>query len=70
MRLHSHLQELLTDCLNKMNFENSDLVPTIERPKEKKHGDYSTNLPLQMAKTMGRKPRDIANEMVRLIQKS
>ena len=53
-----------------MNFENSDLVPTIERPKEKKHGDYSTNLPLQMAKTMGRKPRDIANEMVRLIQKS
>jgi arginyl-tRNA synthetase len=33
---------------------------TVERPKNKEHGDYATNVALQLAKPVGRPPRDIA----------
>ncbi len=33
---------------------------TIERPKQKEHGDYATNIALQLAKQAGRPPRDVA----------
>jgi arginyl-tRNA synthetase len=33
---------------------------TIERPKNREHGDYATNVALQLAKTAGRPPREIA----------
>jgi arginyl-tRNA synthetase len=41
----------------------SDGVPAsvrIERPKVKEHGDYSTNVAMQLAKQAGRPPREIA----------
>lgn len=34
---------------------------TVERPKAKEHGDYATNIALQLAKKAGRPPRDIAH---------
>ena len=48
--------------------ENGDLslpdgVPAsvvVERPKNKEHGDYATNIALQLAKRAGRPPREIA----------
>jgi arginyl-tRNA synthetase len=48
--------------------ENGDLslpdgVPgsvVVERPKNKEHGDYATNIALQLAKRAGRPPREIA----------
>lgn len=33
---------------------------TVERPRSKDHGDYATNVALQMAKAAGRPPRDVA----------
>ncbi|HEY0870694.1 MAG TPA: arginine--tRNA ligase [Acidothermaceae bacterium] len=33
---------------------------TVERPKNREHGDYATNVALQLAKTAGRPPREIA----------
>jgi arginyl-tRNA synthetase len=33
---------------------------TIERPKNREHGDYATNVALQLAKTAGRAPREVA----------
>jgi arginyl-tRNA synthetase len=32
----------------------------VERPKNKEHGDYATNVALQLAKAAGRPPRDVA----------
>ncbi len=32
----------------------------IERPKNKEHGDYATNVALQLAKPAGRPPREVA----------
>jgi arginyl-tRNA synthetase len=33
---------------------------TVERPKNKEHGDYATNVALQLAKPAGRQPRQLA----------
>jgi arginyl-tRNA synthetase len=33
---------------------------TVERPKNKDHGDYATNVALQLAKPAGRPPREVA----------
>ena len=32
----------------------------VERPKQREHGDWSTNIALQLAKAAGRKPREVA----------
>ncbi|MFZ0322922.1 MAG: arginine--tRNA ligase, partial [Actinomycetes bacterium] len=32
----------------------------VERPRQKEHGDYATNLALTLAKTAGRPPREVA----------
>ncbi len=36
----------------------------IERPKNLDHGDFSTNVALQLAKSVGRKPREVAETIV------
>ncbi|QWF82504.1 arginine--tRNA ligase [Amycolatopsis sp. CA-230715] len=36
---------------------------TIERPRNPEHGDYATNLALQVAKKVGLKPRDFADAL-------
>jgi arginyl-tRNA synthetase len=33
---------------------------TIDRPKNRDHGDYATNVALQLAKAAGRPPREVA----------
>jgi arginyl-tRNA synthetase len=42
---------------------DTDVVPesvTVERPRNPEHGDYATNLALQIAKKLGVPPRDLA----------
>lgn len=44
-----------------------DLTPeeiTIEIPKRKEQGEYSTNLAMKLARTLHRKPADIAKDLV------
>jgi arginyl-tRNA synthetase len=44
----------------------SDGVPTavrVERPKVRDHGDYATNVALQLGKKAGRNPRELAGEL-------
>jgi len=40
---------------------------TLERPRHAEHGDYATSIALQLAKALGRKPREIAEDLVRLV---
>jgi len=40
---------------------------TLERPRHAEHGDYATSVALQLAKALGRKPREIAEELVRQV---
>ncbi|MBA3620152.1 MAG: arginine--tRNA ligase [Acidothermales bacterium] len=41
----------------------------VERPKSKEHGDYATNVALQLAKPAGRKPREIADVLAGRLRK-
>jgi arginyl-tRNA synthetase len=34
---------------------------TLERPKNREHGDYATSIALQLAKVVGKSPREVAN---------
>jgi arginyl-tRNA synthetase len=36
---------------------------TVERPRQKEHGDYATNVALQLAKKAGLNPRDLAGQI-------
>jgi arginyl-tRNA synthetase len=44
-----------------------DLEVQLERPREEAHGDLSSNLALQLAGRLGRKPREVAREVVALL---
>jgi arginyl-tRNA synthetase len=46
--------------------------PTIvlERPKQARHGDYSTNAALQLAKALKRNPRELAADLVAALPRS
>jgi arginyl-tRNA synthetase len=50
------------DVLTSRDLDRSALPPavTIERPRNPEHGDYATNLALQVAKKVGVAPRDLA----------
>ncbi|MBM3907405.1 MAG: arginine--tRNA ligase [Gemmatimonadetes bacterium] len=39
-------------------------VAVLERPRDPAHGDWATNLAMTLAKPLGKKPRDIAAELV------
>ena len=41
-----------------------DVVVTLERPRDPAHGDWATNVAMTLARTLGRKPRDIAEALV------
>jgi arginyl-tRNA synthetase len=42
----------------------------LERPKQARHGDYSTNVALQLAKVLKRNPRELAAELVAALPRS
>lgn len=57
------VRSVATDVLTSRDLDTSALPPavTIERPRNPEHGDYATNLALQVAKKVGVPPRDLAN---------
>ena len=44
-----------------------DLPIEVERPKNPEHGDFSTNVALQLAKRFGKKPREAAEAIARAL---
>jgi arginyl-tRNA synthetase len=39
------------------------VTPTVERPRQREHGDYATNVALQLAKQVGAPPREVAERI-------
>jgi len=46
----------------------SDVEVALERPRDPTHGDLATNLALTLAKTLGQKPRAIAERLVATVE--
>ncbi|MBN1334286.1 MAG: arginine--tRNA ligase [Synergistales bacterium] len=59
------VSEEITRNLGSNEFDYPEI--TLERPKREGHGDFSTNLAMQYAGKLGKKPRVLAQEMVDLI---
>lgn len=60
-----HLAELLKIALASVAPEQRDLALLFERPRQADHGDFASNLALQLAKPLKTSPRDIAQRLVR-----
>ncbi|TVO54815.1 arginine--tRNA ligase [Denitromonas halophila] len=54
------LADLLSQALKSVAPDHVDTPIVLERPKQASHGDFSSNLALQLAKPMRRSPRDLA----------
>ncbi|MGB0100271.1 MAG: arginine--tRNA ligase [Nocardioides sp.] len=61
------LSTAIVDVLTTLSAEGAITLPdgvptsvTVERPRQKGHGDYATNVALQLAKKAGTNPRDFA----------
>ncbi|MCX7171227.1 MAG: arginine--tRNA ligase, partial [Proteobacteria bacterium] len=61
----THLRQLLGDALASVAPGQGDIAILLERPKQAGHGDFASNLALQLAKTLKANPREIAQRLVR-----
>ncbi|WP_374490242.1 arginine--tRNA ligase [Zoogloea sp.] len=57
----SQLASLLRQALSSVAPEQADTPINLERPKQAGHGDFASNLALQLAKPLKRNPRELAN---------
>ena len=60
------------EAVNKLGYADGTVVSSandiiLEVPKDKDHGDYSVNVAMRLARVARKKPLDIANEIVALI---
>jgi len=58
------LASLVQDAVRRAFPEAAGVAVDLERPKNPAHGDFSTNVALQLAKRVGRKPREAAEAIV------
>ena len=42
----------------------ADVLPLLERPRDPAFGDWATNLAMTLAKPLGKKPRDLAQQLI------
>lgn len=66
--MEQKLQDAVREALIKMGA--SDVLFAIEWPADLAHGDFATNAALAAAKTLGRSPLDIAEELVLKLKES
>ena len=60
----SRLAGLVQEAVRKAFPAAADAAVDLERPKNPEHGDFATNVALQLAKRVGAKPRDVAAAIV------
>ncbi|HYN28106.1 MAG TPA: arginine--tRNA ligase [Burkholderiales bacterium] len=68
--LRSHFTGLLRSALVKVAPDAANLPVILERPKSAQHGDYACSVAMQLAKSMRRNPRDIAQSLVKALPQS
>ncbi|MCM3693021.1 arginine--tRNA ligase [Neobacillus niacini] len=65
-QVQSRLKEEIRAAVVKANLASEDQIPDVvlEIPKEKAHGDYSTNMAMQLARVAKKAPRVIAETLI------
>ena len=60
----TRLAELVNEAVRSAFPDAGDVTVELDRPKNAAHGDFATNVALQLAKRVGRKPREAAEAIV------
>jgi arginyl-tRNA synthetase len=68
--LRAHLRQLLQAALAEVAPQAADTAISLDRPKSSEHGDYASNVAMQLAKPLKRNPREIAQALVRALPES
>ena len=73
--MRAQIDQLLRNTLarfaDKHGVDDSiDLNPQLERTRDSRHGDFTTNIALRLARPLGRPPRELAGELADLIPES
>jgi arginyl-tRNA synthetase len=71
--LQLQLQKILTQALSNVGSSlgkdiNQLPLPRLERPKVAEHGDLATNIAMQIAKSWGMNPRELATQLIDQVQ--
>ncbi|MBY0123285.1 arginine--tRNA ligase [Bacillus sp. S/N-304-OC-R1] len=71
-QMQDMLKQEIKAAVLKANLATEEQIPNVvlEIPKEKAHGDYSTNMAMQLARVAKKAPRMIAEELVANFDKS
>lgn len=62
--IRTHLSDLLRAALSSVAPGEAQTPIVLERPKQEAHGDFATNLALQLARPLKKSPREIAQRLV------
>ena len=72
--MKAHITELLAQAAKSLtqnaDFDGSNFTIHLERPKNRDHGDFSTNLAMLLAKPLRQNPRAIAESLVKALPTS
>ena len=63
------LDALLRDTLKAMGHQAPE-GPLVERTRDRKHGDFATNVALALSKAAGKKPRDFAEDVIKALPRN
>ncbi|MFH1842774.1 MAG: arginine--tRNA ligase [bacterium] len=61
--IESIVRNGLVAALERLGLFEGDVVINLEKPRERSHGDLSSNLAMMLAKRLRRKPRELAGEL-------
>ena len=67
MTISNKIKILILDALEKLEVEDINFV--VEHPEDIKNGDYSTNVAMAAAKSLGKNPRELADKIRHHIEK-
>ena len=64
-KVEGNLKSALTNAIIDAQLASKEEIPSIilEKPKQKEHGDFATNIAMQLAKIAKKSPRDIAGDI-------
>ena len=73
--MRAQIDQLLRNSLARFAAERGladsiDLNPQLERTRDPKHGDFTSNIALRLSKPLGQPPRDLAAELAEFIPES
>ena len=61
----TEIERILTDAVSQIAPALVRVYVVLEKPRRPEHGDYSSTAPLQLAKMLGKPPREIAEDLRR-----